>query len=441
LKLQFITYLKNTFEIDRDVFWLLINKTWLAIKGPISIYFILRYLTADDQGLWYTFLSLGALSTFAELGFTSIITQFISHEFAFLAEKKGLLTGSQTKLDKIISLIRFSIKFYSAIIPIAILILILVGYYYFDENWKKIYFTWTIFSIVGGITLFSSLFQAIYQGLDKVKETQINILLGSIIMSLFNWILLYLNCSIWALVLGNALGLVVMSFLLYFTAPQLWKQIFIHKLSSKHKWGSKIIDLQWKYALSWASGVFIFSLYVPIINKLDGAVLAGKFGITYTVLSAIQGVAFSWLTAKIPKLNVFVALNNSKMAHETFTKSKLIGFLILIILSVLFCLSIFLLQDLMIFKNRFLSLSQTILLVIYFIESYIIGSGAILIRAYKQEPYYNFSIATAIFIFVNTILCVSFFSLTIALLVQVIVTAIFFIPWSNNIYTKFKNNG
>lgn len=441
MKPKFITYLKNTLEIDRDVFWILINKTWLAIKGPISIYFILKYLTANDQGLWYTFLSLSALSTFAELGFTSIITQFISHEFAHLTEKNSLLIGSQTKLDRIISLIRFSIKFYSAIIPLAIGILILVGYFYFDENWKNTYLTWIIFSIVGGATLLSSLFQAIYQGLDKVKETQINILLGSIIMSLLNWILLYLNYSIWSLVLGNALGLVSMSFLLYFTAPQLWMQIITHKLNSKHNWMSKIIHLQWKYAISWASGVFIFSLYVPIINKLDGSILAGKFGVTYTILTAIQGVAFSWLTAKIPKLNVFVALDNYKMVHETFTKSKFIGFFILISLSVLFCLFLFVLQDLTMFKDRFLSLVQTILLAIYFIESYIIGSGAILIRTFKQEPYYYFSIATAIFISVNTILCLSFFSLTIALLVQVIVTAIFFIPWSHNIYIKFKNNG
>ena len=256
--------------IDQDVLWNIYNKLWGLFKGPVTIFFILGFLTSAEQGLWYTFLSLGALTIFAELGFTTIITQFVSHEFSKLEESEGALVGDISSLNKAISLIRFSIKFYAYIIPTAIIILSVIGYFYFGKQLNDVYSAWLVFSIIGGLTLFSSLLQSIYQGLDKVKKTQQNILVGSVLMALSNWLLLYFKYGIWALVLGNFIGLIVMLVLLYRTAPLFWKQIYHFDQIDEHNWFNEIINLQWRYALSWISGFFIFFLYVPMVNKYEG---------------------------------------------------------------------------------------------------------------------------------------------------------------------------
>ena len=50
------------------------------------------YLTAELQGYYYTFTSLIALQVFLELGFSIVVTQFASHEWANLnLDKNGYI--------------------------------------------------------------------------------------------------------------------------------------------------------------------------------------------------------------------------------------------------------------------------------------------------------------------------------------------------------------
>jgi len=110
--------------IDKAIFYTILSVFWASIAGILSIVFIVDFLSLTEQGYWYTFLSLGALATFAELGFTTIITQFISHEYAHLEEKDGKLHGDISKIDKTVSLVRFSFKFYFVITVLAFIILL-----------------------------------------------------------------------------------------------------------------------------------------------------------------------------------------------------------------------------------------------------------------------------------------------------------------------------
>jgi hypothetical protein len=231
-----------------------------------------------------------------------------------------------------------------------------------------------------------------------------------------------------------------MSFLIYFKASELWKQIISHKITKQFNWFYEIINLQWKYAISWASGFLIVSFYVPVIYKIDGAVLAGKFGITLAILTAIQGVGFSWLQAKIPKFNILVSLEKYKTLYSLFYKATKIGFIILIFFFSLIILFMLVLQQFPFISDRFLSLLQTSLLVIYLLETYITGSLALFLRTFKKEPFYFFSVSNAVFISLNTTLCLVFYDLTIALIIQVLISTVVFLPWAFRLLnTHFKN--
>ncbi|MEI8705615.1 hypothetical protein [Pseudoalteromonas sp. B62] len=74
---------------DRDTLVLFLDRFIMALKGPLVIMAVLFSLNVREQGIWYTFISLSALSGIVELGFTSIITQFVSHEYAYLKKKMG----------------------------------------------------------------------------------------------------------------------------------------------------------------------------------------------------------------------------------------------------------------------------------------------------------------------------------------------------------------
>lgn len=74
-----------------DVIFTGINYAFRLILKPVLLLAIPLLLTEIQQGYWYTFTSLAALTTFADLGLTTIISQFAAHETALLtydAEKK-----------------------------------------------------------------------------------------------------------------------------------------------------------------------------------------------------------------------------------------------------------------------------------------------------------------------------------------------------------------
>lgn len=425
--------------VDKDILWILINKAWSVVRGPINIYFLLTYLSPEEQGLWFTFISLGALSIFAELGFTTIITQFVSHEYAHIQIEENILAGNKNNVDRLVSLVRYSLKFYALVIPIAIFILCIVGFFYFNMKWDNTYYAWILYSIIGGLSLMSSLLQAIYQGLDRVKNTQINVIIGSFLMAFMNWTLLYFHFAIWALVFGNLLGLIVMLTLLYHTAPDFWKQIIHHKLITKYYWFNEVIKLQWRYAISWISGYFLFSLLIPSVYKFENSVLAGQLGATLSITNAISGIAYAWVTAKIPKFNILASSNKRTELLNLFTKLFKRSVLIFILLNIVFLLILYILNYYNYYNTRFLTLKLAFLITISQIPNLIVGLLSYYLRSHKVEPYYLVSVLGAFFVVSLIFIVLPKYGLEIFYYLLIISQFFINLPIAISIYFKYKN--
>lgn len=388
--------------IDKEIIWNIYNRIWTGIKGPISVFFILKFLMPEQQGLWYTFINLAALKMFAELGFTNIITQFVSHEYVHIKIGGGKkVEGTTQSVNRFFSLIKYSIKFYLWIVPIAIVIMMIVGYFYFKTNGSTTIVAWSIFSFIGGASLLLSLFQAIYKGIDKVKIIQKNLLIGSVSMGFGNWIFLTFKFGIWALILGNIFGLIIMLFHLYKIDPFFWNQIFKYKVKDKIPWLNEILRLQWRYAISWASGYFIFNLIVPVLYKYEDPTFAGKYGITYAIIVAVVGISQAWILTKVPKFNMLVALKKRRELNLYFKKSFIKSILIQISLSILLIIAFIIVFNLNIYSERFLNLKYIALLLIIQIPIQTVNFLAVYLRAHKEEPYVIYSILNALAISVG----------------------------------------
>jgi O-antigen/teichoic acid export membrane protein len=435
----FISRVQSIFGIDRDIAWILINKFFAAIKAPIIVFFIIRYLTPVEQGTWYTFTSLGALSMFAELGFAGIMTQFISHEFAHVEEINGRLVGDRKRLDRIIGLIRFSVRLYFIVIPIAIFILTVIGFFYFGKKFDNIYCAWILFSIVGGLSLFSSLLQAIYQGLDKIRVTQQNVVLGSLFTTVFMVIFLNFNAGIWALVMGNLLGFVFMIAFLYKAATSIWRQILKHTIENAFDFFSEIFSLQWKYALTFVSGFFIFYLFVPAIYKYESHELAGQFGITMTIVSAITSIGYAWVSSKVPKFNIMVARRQRVELSGQFKNASTRGVVIYAILSAIFLFTLAAMNKYQIYNTRFLSLKYSSLLLVAQLPTLLIGNFGVYLRSHKEEPYYLLSLWSGLISIVAAVIILPSFGFEIFLITIVLANLFLVLPPAFYIYRLFKD--
>ena len=173
---QLLKQIANKIGIDKAIAYSSGARIIQAFTGVASIFFIATFLSKEEQGFYYTFGSLLAIQIFFELGLTGIITQYVAHEAAHLEIKEdGKIEGDEKYRSRLASLIHFSAKWYGVIAILFLLIVVAIGFIFFNEynkndntiSWRL---PWVLICIGSAIKLFQAPFTSILMGLGKVKE-------------------------------------------------------------------------------------------------------------------------------------------------------------------------------------------------------------------------------------------------------------------------------
>lgn len=88
-------------------------------------------------------------------------------------------------------------------------------------------------------------------------------------------------------------------------------------LDGKYTYSRDIFPLQWRIALTWAGGYFIFSFLTPVVFAKQDEVEVGWLGLGLTIFSAISTVGMSSISAKIPAFAAYTA--GKGRAEESFS--------------------------------------------------------------------------------------------------------------------------
>lgn len=384
--------------IDKAIFFSILGILWSSIAGILSIFFIVNYLTISEQGYWYTFISLGALATFAELGFTTIITQFISHEYAHLEEKNGKLEGKKDKLDRTISLVKFSFKFYLIITILAFIILSIFGVIFLKSTTSnyQLLLTWVLYSLTGALLLLVSLFGAVLKGFNKVEMVQKIIAFAGFLNSISIWLALFAGLGLWSLAIGGLVNIIFSMLLFISSSRRLFAQIIHEKVNGQYNWFKETLPLQWRYAISWASGYFIFQFIVPVALYYAGAATAGKLGLSLVIVRAVQSMASTWGMTKVPQLNIHVAKKERHNLEGLFKNIQRQSLFVYILGSVGIILIMIFIFPIINWNNRILPLADNFILFIAEGVNLIIFNWAFYLRSHKQEPYVSISFLSAV---------------------------------------------
>jgi len=263
------------------------------------------------------------------------------------------------------------------------------------------------------------------KGLDKVEVVQKIMTIVSVLSNIVIWVSLYKGLSLWALIVGGFINIILSMSMFYLSSPLIWKQIFIYNVTEKYHWLKETLPLQWRYAISWVSGYFIFQFMVPVALIYAGADVAGKLGLSLVVARAVQSIANSWGMTKIPKLNILVAQKNrfdlDKLLKIT-QKQSLIAFIIGSFLITLILLYIFPLIN---WEYRILPTYEIVIILIGEGANLIVFNWAYYLRSHKEEPYMRISVISALgtglgvffsfYIFSSTLIALCIYS-TVALI-------------------------
>lgn len=390
---------KKFLGLDKTIALNVTSRIVQGASGIVILYFIARNLSKEEQGYYFTFSSILAIQIFFELGLTGIITQFVAHENAQITwSDKNIVNGNNQSISRLSSLLRLIVKWYTVISIILLISLIITGFLFFGSlsrsnisiHWKN---PWILLSIFTSISLLFSPILAFFEGLDKIYEV-IKIRLKQQIINIALCILfLNLGFKLYSAPFASILSFLIIPF--WIAKKNNWvilKEIWLKVDCWKINYWEEILPFQWKIALSWISGYFIFQLFNPVLFASEGAIVAGKMGMTLAVLNSIYALTFSWMSTKIPVFSRYIALKDYKSLDKLFFKTLkqssiiscfgLFSFFFLIMILNHFQVKI---HDEKI-SDRFLNNPFLLFMIIPFFFNHLSASWATYLRCHKKEP-------------------------------------------------------
>lgn len=392
-----------------------VNQSWRIISGPAILLLIPLYLTAGEQGYWYTFTSLAALSIFADLGFGAIVLQFAAHEFISLQfDRQGYILGDSGQIRRLASFFRFAVKWGIRATLLAFPVIYVGGYIFLsmqnaatDVSWRL---GWAIYSLTSGIIFFNNILLTFFEGCNSVAKLQglrFRIAVASSAAMLAG---LLSGSGLYALIFSGCASALAGTFFLVRNFKQTIVQLWNVSKTNIYNWWPEFSALMWRYALSWCSGYFGLSAYTPIAFYFWGPVEAGKIGLSMAMWMAGFSIAMCWLTAVVPKLNMCIELKEWKQLDRLFCQAFRRAVLTMIVGGIAFDGVYFLLSDKFMFFQRILSFTGMNILYLSWIGGVIINACSIYLRSHKKEPLMVYSMANGGYVLISTIVCAMWLS-------------------------------
>lgn len=446
----FIKSLAKKIGMDGAIAYSSGSKVIGGAAGVLSIFFISTFLSGVEQGFYYTFGSILALQVFFELGLTGIMTQYVAHEASHLRLNEIYeYEGELYYLSRLSSLVHFCVKWYSLLGVIVLTFLVVVGFTFFanysDNTEEVIWKTpWILICIGTAVKLFQSPLTSIITGLGFVKEMSEIGFWQQVIIPAFTWIGLACGLKLYVVGIGYLLSVIVWVFYvynkrLYNVLYNLWKT----KITERVSYIKEIFPYQWKIALSWVSGYFIFQLFNPILFAIEGAVVAGQMGMTLQVLNAIQSFSLSWLNTKIPLYSKLIALKDYFSLDKLFniTLKQMTSICLALLVITVLCIMLLQVTQLQLGGNilaeRFLPTIPLLLLVIPVYLQQFTNSWATYLRCHKKEPFLVVSVCSGIAHGLAILILGNYFGLY-GMTIGYCVISIILFPWGYIIYLKKK---
>jgi O-antigen/teichoic acid export membrane protein len=385
------------------VFFTLLQRGWAILAGGLTLILIPSCFTAVEQGYYYTFASLIGLQVFFDLGFNSVIVQLVSHEYAHIkVGADGRLQGTPQHIGRLHSLSRLLQRWYRIASVLFFVGICPIGFAFFQSKgglgpseWLG---PWCLQIFFTAINLYFSPMLAISEGQGEVGQVARLRLLQSIAGYILLWCLIVAGAKLWVTPIPSACSALGTAWWLRRRGR---RQPEVPSTDAEWaiSWRNDIFPFQWRIALSWVSGYFIFSLFTPMLFANQGATEAGKVGMALTIFSSLVTLGMSWVSAKVPNFSAHVALGERTELNRLF-KSVLTKSFLFTLLSCLSVVGVLTLLRSLSFPpmQRIAGLPVLLCLTAVTMANVVIFSAAAYMRAHKEEPMLMNSVGTGILV-------------------------------------------
>jgi O-antigen/teichoic acid export membrane protein len=397
--------LRTRLGIDKAIGFTVLARGWSSAAGLVTVALIARFLSPAEQGYYYTFSSLIALQIVFELGFSLVILQMASHERAHLSfSSPHLISGNPVAHDRLASVFQKTVRWYTTAAALLAVFLLTAGSHFFSAHehvgahvcWR---IPWYAAALAATVTFQLDPILSFMEGCGFVPNVARVRLVQAVTGSTLAWMALATHHGLFApalVIFGYASIAVIWLFLRRKLLLSLLRR---DPGGNRIHWLKEVWTFQWRIAVSWLCGYFIFQLYNPVLFAFRGAVEAGQMGMSLSLANALTSVAISWINTKSAPFGAMIARKEYEQLDEHFFRAVKQSFVVCAAGSLTIWIGVMFLNWAHFpFARRILDpISLGILLMTTLINIIIIGEATYL-RAHKQEKFLLNSVLGAILV-------------------------------------------
>lgn len=435
------TFLMNvlrSFGVNRAICYGIFTRMWGGLAGLLTILLVATRFSKIEQGYYYTFSSLLALQVFFELGLITVLAQFAAHEFAFLSwGKMGEIKGDETHRDRFVDLLGKGFKWYTVSAALLILVLLPAGLLFFTQSSENsIDFPWRLpwaLAVTGvGCNLMLLPFYAVITGSGDVASINRREMMGWMTGSIFSWLVILGGGGLYAVPAFTSGTIIIGVAYLFKSKPRLVKTAFFSAYGpwqSSHtvSWWGEVWPMQWKIALSWVSGYFIFQCFTPVLFKFHGPVVAGQMGMTLTIWNVIMATCSTWMAVNAPEFGKLIATKSWRELDAEFFRLLKQSVVVTILICSVTLTAIYALQQYTPLGDRLIPVQYILFMFAALLVQVVTNGFATYLRAHKREPFLYLSMVAALLQALCVIVIGELYSYQgITIVFAVIITLVFF---------------
>ncbi|MEJ7592020.1 MAG: hypothetical protein WKF77_10760 [Planctomycetaceae bacterium] len=327
--------------VDGAVGFAVLTRLWQLLTGPVTQLILVVSFSRSTQDYYYAFSSMLGMQIFVELGLHVVLISVSSHEWSRLSLQDGQIVGDAAAKSRLISLGRMMLRWYGIAAFVFAATITVAGVLFFGQTpiaanspslvreevaWLT---PWIALVIVNGLQLPLLPLTAILEGCNQLAVVNRVRFWQAVTGTFVVWLAVTSGFGLWSLVasaairLGGEFYLVAVRYRPFFTAfrsPPEQGQV---------DWKHEILPLQWRIA---AQGIFLWlanSMPLLLIFKGRPEGEAAQLGMTWTILTALQGASLAWIETRRPVFGVLIAARKFKELDQLFFRMTRLSMLIM----------------------------------------------------------------------------------------------------------------
>jgi hypothetical protein len=435
--------------LDSAISYSLISKVFSAVAQPLALYLIASSLSDVEQGYYYTFYSVLALTIFLELGLGMVITHFASNEFGTLKwTANRSLEGDDLALSRLLSILKKSMNWYGVLVVLLMAGLVPVGLYLFraqaGQSDVNYFWPWILLIMASVIGTWLIPIQAVLGGTGRIADLQ----RIRLFQNLTGTSVLCVSLAFGARLYAPALMLFTQNavFIAWFVVA--FRGLLVQTAKFRPasdtaivSWRSEILPMQWRVALSWLASYFISYTANPLLFAYRGPIEAGQMGMSFAIAHLVAGVGLPWISTRSVTYGVYVSRGDYTSLDRIARRSTLQGMAMASCAAAAVIVGIvgarYFAPNLL---TRILPLAGIIMLMVSTVGALAVNSVGEYLRAHKCEPYLYMNLVLAVVVMIANVVTAMYFDATTMAIVYTVVTVLIGWPFSAYVFVTRRRD-